>query len=74
MAANATIGSEGGSLLLELLHYTGWRLRVSGGETVRIHAVRDGTEVDVIGATLPEAAGLAFARAMRSGRRRAKEA
>ena len=72
MAANPVIATEGGSFLLELLHYAGWRLQVRDGETVRIHAARDGVEVDAAGASLPEAAGVAFARAMRSGRRRAK--
>jgi hypothetical protein len=73
MATSPAIRPEGRSFLLELLHYAGWRLQVRHGETVRIHAVRDGVEVDVAGASLPEAAGIAFARAMRSGRRRARE-
>jgi hypothetical protein len=73
MAANPAIRPEGGSFLLQLLHYAGWRLQVRDGETVTVHAARDGVEVDVTGASLAEAAGIAFARAMRSGRRLAKE-
>lgn len=73
MAANPAIRPEGGSSLLELLHYAGWRLQVRHGDTVSIRAARDGVEVDAAGASFPAAAGIAFARAMRSGHRRAKE-
>jgi hypothetical protein len=74
MAAAPAMRSENGdSFLLQLLHYAGWRLRVRNGETVTIRAVRDDVVVDVTGASLPEAAGVAFARAMRSGSGRAKK-
>ena len=59
-----------GSFLLELLYFAGWQLRVRDGEVARIHAKRAGAELEVTGATLAEAAGTLFARAMRSSRRR----
>jgi hypothetical protein len=67
VAPNPITRSEGGSFLLELLYYAGWQLRVQKDETVRIHAARDGIEIDVTGPSLPQAAGTGFARAMRSG-------
>jgi hypothetical protein len=67
MAANPI--PHGGSLLLELLYFAGWRLQVRNGKTTTVRARRDGVEVEVTGANLEEAAGIAFARAMRSGDR-----
>jgi len=67
MAVDPTTVHGRGSFLLGLLHYAGWHLEIQETELVRIHAFRDGVEVDVSGASLPEAAGTAFARAMRSG-------
>jgi hypothetical protein len=68
MSAQLTPGSLDGSLLLELLHYAGWRLQIRKARTVSIRAVRDGVEVHANGSTLPEAAAQTFARAMRSRR------
>ena len=59
----------GDSRLLTLLYFAGWRLRVDQGDEVAIRAMRDGVLVDVRAATLGAAAGLTFARAMRSSRR-----
>jgi hypothetical protein len=41
---------------------------VRGGTPASINAARDGVALDVTRATLHEAAGVIFARAMRSGR------
>jgi len=70
MATNLANEAREGSFLLELLHFAGWRLRVRDGEVARIHAKRAGVELEVTGATLADAAGTVFARAMRSSRRR----
>ena len=70
MATNLANEAREGSFLLELLYFAGWRLRVRDGEVARIHAKRAGVELEVTGATLAEAAGTLFARAMRSSRRR----
>ena len=59
--------SERESFLLELLHFAGWQLQIRRSAPARIRATRDGVEVDVSGSSLSEAAGIAFARAMRSG-------
>lgn len=68
VATSLATASDGGSFLLELLHYAGWQLQVRDGRLARIRASRDGVEIDVTGSTFAEAAGVAFARAMRSGR------
>ena len=68
MAAELPTGRVDGSLLLELLHYAGWRLRIRNADGVSIHAARDGVEVRASGPTLSETIGELFARAMRSGR------
>jgi hypothetical protein len=68
MSAQLTPGSLDGSLLLELLHYAGWRFQIRKTGKVSIHAVRDGVEVHANGSTLSEAAAKTFARAMRSRR------
>lgn len=74
MSAQLTRGSIEGSLLLELLHYAGWRLQIRKQGSVSIHAVRDGVEVRANGRSLSEATGAIFARAMRSGRHLAVDA
>jgi len=61
----------GGALLLELLHYAGWQLRIRQ-DIVLIHAARDGVEISVAGANLPEAIHTVFTRAMRSRTRRSE--
>ena len=66
MTTPRTPRPTGGSFLLELLHYAGWRLHVAEGRPVRVRATRDGVELDVVGSSFPEAAGTIFARAMRS--------
>jgi hypothetical protein len=68
MPAQPTTSSVDDSLLLELLHYAGWRLRISESDGVTIRAVRDGVEVRASATSLPAAAGVVFARAMRRGR------
>jgi hypothetical protein len=69
MAANPIPHADGGSFLLELLYFAGWQLKVRNGETTTIRARRADVEVEVTGASPEEAAGIAFARAMRSGDR-----
>jgi hypothetical protein len=56
------------SFLLELLHFAGWKVRIRRGQLTRIRAARSGVELDVTGASLGEAAGTIFARAMRTSR------
>lgn len=63
----------GGTALLELLHYAGWQLRIRQ-DIVLIRAARDGVEISVAGANLPEAIETVFTRAMRSGTHRRKRA
>jgi hypothetical protein len=58
-----------GTFHLELLHYAGWQLRIRQ-DLVVIHAARDGVEISVAGANLPDAIQTVFTRAMRSGARR----
>lgn len=59
---------------LELLRFAGWQLRVQEGEQARIRATRADVELQVAGAALAEAAGIVFARAMRSSRGRRQPA
>jgi hypothetical protein len=69
MATNlAADNARGGSFLLELLHLAGWQLQVRDSDGARIHARRGEVELEVTGASLAEAAGTVFARAMRSSR------
>ena len=68
MATNLVSQPHGDSFLLELLHFAGWRVQVRTGSPTRIRATRGAVRLDVTGATLPEAAGTVFARAMSSGR------
>lgn len=65
---------RGGSFLLELLHFAGWRLQIRNGETPTIRARRADVELEVSGGSLAEAAGIVFARAMRSSKRKRKDA
>jgi len=56
------------SFLLELLRFAGWQLQVGRGRPARIRATRNTVQLDVTGSSVAEAAGIVFARAMRSGR------
>ena len=66
MATNFLSYTERQPLLLELLYFAGWQLQIRQGPPTRIRATRAGVELDVSGATLSEAVGTLFARAMRS--------
>ena len=66
MATNLVSHPHGDSLLLELLHFAGWKVQVRTGSPTRIRATRGAIRFDVTGATMPAAAGTVFARAMRS--------
>lgn len=68
MAPNAIVCDEQESFLLQLLHFAGWELRVRRGRPARIRATRNAVQIDVTGSSAAEAAGIVFARAMRSGR------
>ena len=68
MATNLAADARGGSFLLELLHLAGWQLQVRHSDRARIRARRGEVELEVTGASLAEAAGTVFARAMRSNR------
>ena len=60
------------SFLLQLLHFAGWQLRIDHGVPTRIRAARDGVHLEVTGSSLAQAAGIMFARAMRSRAARPK--
>jgi hypothetical protein len=68
MATNSIRELPPGSFLLELLHWAGWRLQVRDGNAPTIRAERADVALEVTGTSLSEAAGIVFARAMRSGR------
>jgi hypothetical protein len=68
MATNLAANARRGSFLLELLHLAGWQLQVRDSDRAWIRARRGEVELEVIGASLAEAAGTVFARAMRSNR------
>jgi hypothetical protein len=68
MATNLAANARGGSFLLELLHLAGWQVQVRDSDRAQIHARRGEVELEVTGASLAEAAGTVFARAMRSNR------
>ena len=70
MATNLVSEERGGSFLLELLHFAGWQLQIRDGVRPEIRATRADVQLEVAGASLAEAAGIVFARAMRSGRRK----
>ena len=74
MATNLANEAPGGSFLLELLSLAGWQLQVRDGETPTIYASRADVELEVSGASLADATGTIFARAMRSSRRRDRNA
>lgn len=74
MATNLVDQAGRGSFLLELLYFAGWQLRIRDGETARIRATRADIELDVTGASLAQAAGIVFARAMRSSHSERQEA
>jgi hypothetical protein len=73
MATNPGNHARGGSFLLELLYFAGWQLRVRDGAIPTIQATRADVELEVSGASLADAAGTIFARAMRSSRDRDEE-
>lgn len=64
---NATSYAAGESFLLDLLHVAGWQLQVWRAPVPRILASREQVKLDVSGSSLAHAAGVVFARAMRSG-------
>jgi len=64
---------RGGAFLLELLHFAGWRLHVRDGERPTIRARRADVELEVSASSLAGAAGIVFARAMRSSDRKRKD-
>ena len=68
MTTDPAANAPAGSFLLELLQLAGWQLRVRDGDTAQIRARRGEVELEVTGASLAEAAGTVFARAMRSSR------
>lgn len=67
MIGSITYG-EADSFLLELLRFAGWKLQVRRGDSTTILATRDDVEVEATERTLRGAAGVVFARAMRSAR------
>jgi hypothetical protein len=64
---NATSYAAGESFLLDLLHLAGWQLQVLRAPVPRILASREQVELNVSGSSPANAAGVVFARAMRSG-------
>jgi hypothetical protein len=68
MTTNPAANAPAGSFLLELLQLAGWHLQVRDSDTARIRARRGEVELEVTGASLAEAVGTVFARAMRSNR------
>jgi hypothetical protein len=68
MATNRSTHRERGSFLLELLHFAGWQLQIRRGNPTTIRATRDNVSLEVTETSLPQAAGVMFARAMRSTR------
>ena len=70
MATNLVDERGGGSFLLQLLYFAGWQLNLTDGAAPRIRATRADVELEATGASLAETAGIIFAKAMRSSRRR----
>ena len=66
MTSNTIAYSERESFLLELLHFAGWQLQIRRGSPATIRATREDVTLEVTEATVPQAAGVMFARAMRS--------
>jgi hypothetical protein len=54
-------------------HRAGWQVGVRDGAIPTIQATRAGVELEVSGASLADAAGTIFARAMHSSRRRDRD-
>jgi hypothetical protein len=74
MATTLLSEDRGGAFLVELLHFAGWRLQIHDGDPPQIRATRADVTLEASGRTLAEAAGILFARAMRSGNRERKGA
>ena len=69
VATNPITAGKRESFLLELLVFAGWRLQLlRRGNPTTIRATRSGVVLVVTEPTLPRAAGVVFARAMRSSR------
>jgi hypothetical protein len=68
MATNPITRGERESFLLELLYFAGWRFEIRRGNPTTIRATRDGISLEVTETSFPRAAGVMFARAMRSSR------
>jgi hypothetical protein len=69
VAANPITDDERESFLLELLRFAGWHLQIRRrGSPVTIQATRDGVSLEVTESSFPRAAGVVFARAMRSAK------
>lgn len=68
MATNRSIDGGHESFLLEFLYLAGWHLRVCHGNATTIRAMRDEVSLEVTETSFPRAAGVMFARAMRSTR------
>ena len=68
MATNRSTDGKQDSFLLELLYLAGWQLRVQRGKPTTIRAKRHDVSLEVTEASFPRAAGVMFARAMRSSR------
>ena len=67
-ATDSSTYGERGSFLLELLRFAGWRLQIRRGNPTTIRATRGGVSLEVAETSLPRAAGVVFARAMRATR------
>lgn len=68
MATDPISVGERESFLLELLYFAGWQLQIRRGNPTTIRATRDDTALEVTETSLARAAGVMFARAMRSTR------
>jgi hypothetical protein len=73
VASKPVVYTQRGTYLLELLHFAGWQLRIRRGKSTTIFATRDAVTLEVTETSLPRAAGVMFARAMRSGQARLPE-
>jgi len=69
VATNPLTAGKRESFLLELLTFSGWRLQLlQRGNPTTIRATRGSVVLVVTETTFPRAAGVVFARAMRSSR------
>jgi hypothetical protein len=66
VATNPITYGERASFLLELLYFAGWQLQIRRGNPTTIRATRDDVSLEVAETSLLRAAGVMFARAMRS--------